>query len=137
LIVYDPRRQVAPHTETSIALNIDLAPTMLQLAGIDVPPTMQGRSLIPLLHGQRPADWRSDFLFEHLMTQVPTIRRSSGVIGGRYKYLRYLDPVPYYEQLFDMELDPYETNDLARDSAYAAILQSLRARHDELVAKAR
>jgi arylsulfatase A-like enzyme len=110
---------------------------MLGMAGLPVPSAMQGQSLIPIIANQAVSGWRQDFLFEHLMTQFPTIRRSSGVIGGRYKYLRYLDPIPNYESLYDMTLDPMELNDLARDPAYASVLADLRARHDLLVAQAR
>ncbi len=136
LIVYDPRTNRQGRVEPRIALNIDIAPTLLDLAGLPAPARMQGTSLIPLLKNET-VPWRSDFLMEHLMTAYPTIRRSSGVIGGRYKYLRYLDPVPNYESLYDMVLDPGETNDLAREPAYQSVLLQLRARHDELVAAAR
>jgi arylsulfatase A-like enzyme len=137
LIVYDPRDNQQGRYETRIALNIDLAPTMLAMAGVRTPVHMQGKSLLPLLADQSGTEWRDDFLFEHLMTAVPTIRRSSGVIGGRFKYLRYLDPLPYYESLYDMSADPNELTDLARHPAYQATLAELRARHDQLVTEAR
>ena len=137
LIVSDPRiaRGHDGRSQDQIALNVDIAPTMLELAGVAIPPEMQGRSLIPLVRGQL-TPWRSDFLFEHLYPE-PTIRRSVGVIGGRYKYLRYLDPTPNYESLYDLVTDPNETADLARDSRYQSVLQTLRLRYDELVAAAR
>lgn len=137
LVVYDPRTRGGQRFETRIALNIDLAPTMLAMAGIAAPSRMQGRNLAPLLANQTVTDWRGDFLFEHLMTDVPSIRRSSGVIGGRFKYLRYLDPVPNYESLYDMVADPNELSDLARDPAYQSVLVQLRARHDQLVEQAK
>jgi arylsulfatase A-like enzyme len=136
LIVYDPRTNGHGRVESRIALNVDLAPTMLEMAGLKTPSSMQGTSLIPLIRNESLA-WRQDFLFEHLMSSYATIRRSSGVIGGRFKYLRYLDPVPNYEALYDMVLDPNETTDLAHDPAYQSQLLELRARHDQLVAAAR
>ena len=109
LVVYDPRNLTGQggRVETALALNIDIAPTILAIAGVPIPPQMEGSSLIPLVHGQSVA-WRSDYLFEHLLPD-PMIRRSEGVIGGRYKYLRYIDPNPNYEVLYDLAIDPNET----------------------------
>ncbi len=137
LIISDPRLESGHdgHTQTEVALNIDLAPTMLALAGVAPPPQMQGQSLLPLVRGETPT-WRTDFLFEHLYPE-PTIRRSAGVVGGRYKYLRYLDPTPNYESLYDLATDPNETTDLARDARYQSVLETLRQRYDALVAAAR
>jgi hypothetical protein len=97
---------------------------------------MEGSSLVPLVHGQTVTGWRTDFLFEHLFPD-PTIRRSVGVIGGRYKYLRYLDPNPNYEVLYDLQTDPNETINHASDPAYASILDGLRQRYTELSSRAR
>ena len=136
LIVYDPRLGGGgARTETAVALNIDIAPTLLQLAGEPVPAQMQGRSMVPVLRGEKSA-WRDDFLFEHLF-QHSRIKRSAGVVGGRYKYLRYVDPVPDYEMLYDLAADPHETTDLARDARYRSTLESLRVRYDELSSQAR
>ena len=61
-----------------MALNVDLCPTMLQLAGVKVPKLTQGRSLAPFLKGQKPADWRTDFFYEHLFDRK-NIPKSEGV----------------------------------------------------------
>ncbi|HUQ19862.1 MAG TPA: sulfatase/phosphatase domain-containing protein, partial [Gemmatimonadaceae bacterium] len=138
LIVYDPRNPTGQggRIDNSVALNVDIAPTILDIAGITPPAQMEGSSLVPVVHGRTPAGWRTDFLFEHLFPD-PTIRRSVGVIGGRYKYLRYLDPNPNYEVLYDLQTDPNETTNHAGDPAYSAILDGLRQRYTELAAKAR
>jgi arylsulfatase A-like enzyme len=65
------------------------------------------------------------------------IRRSAGVIGGRYKYLRYLDPDPNYEVVYDLVADPNETTNHAQDPSYQAILSQLRQRYTQLLAQAR
>jgi arylsulfatase A-like enzyme len=59
------------------------------------------------------------------------------VIGGRYKYLRYLDPNPNYEVLYDLVADPNETTNFAQDARYSAVLDRLRQRYAELAAEAR
>ena len=52
-------------TPTSFVANVDLAPTYLDLAGLPIPASMQGRSLVPLLHGQTPADWRTSIYYRY------------------------------------------------------------------------
>ncbi len=95
LVVYDPRVEdrLRGSTPSLFALNVDLAPTLLDLAGVEVPATMQGRSLAPLLVGEAPADWRTDFFVEHLFDH-PEIPKHEGVRGERFKYARYFEQVP-------------------------------------------
>jgi len=137
LVVYDPRNLAGQggRVENAVALNIDIAPTLLAVAGVPIPSQMEGSSLLPLVHGQA-IPWRTDFLFEHLFPD-PMIRKSAGVIGGRYKYLRYLDPNPNYEVLYDLVVDPNETTNFAQDPNYAAILAQLRARYTQLLSQAK
>lgn len=137
LIVYDPRQPASERgrRDDRIALNVDVAPTLLDLAGVAAPARMQGSSLVPVLRN-RATSWRTDFLFEEMYPH-PQIPRSAGVVGGRYKYLRYVDPQPNYEMLFDLQTDPHETVDLAHDPAYAAVLDTMRRRYEDLVAAAK
>ena len=133
LLVYDPRPGSA-HAglrPMAMALNIDIAPTLLDLAGVGVPETMQGRSLVPLLQGEEPEDWRTDFFVEHLMEHKQIVKHE-GVRGQRYKYARYFELDPLYEELYDLEADPLETTNLAADPAHAEVLAMLRQRCDEL-----
>ncbi len=92
---------------------------------------MQGRSLVPLLRGEEPEDWRTDFFVEHLMEHKQIVKHE-GVRGQRYKYARYFELDPVYEELYDLDNDPLETKNLARDPAYAEVLARLRTRCDEL-----
>jgi arylsulfatase A-like enzyme len=115
-----------------MALNIDLAPTLLALAGVPVPARMQGLDLQPVLRDPQTKG-RADWYYEHLYTTPPSRRgipKSEGVRTERWKYIRYTEPTPPLEQLFDLSADPHEENDLARDSAQAATLAKLRARCD-------
>ncbi|MDE0916260.1 MAG: sulfatase-like hydrolase/transferase, partial [Planctomycetota bacterium] len=133
LIIHDPRlpedqrgRVVEP-----MVLNVDLAPTLLALAGVEVPDTYEGRSLVPLF-GQSPDSWRSDFLYEHRMKH-PAIPKSEGVRGERWVYARYYEQEPHYEQLFDLRSDPLQLTNLAADPAFEQQLSAQRTRCDELL----
>jgi arylsulfatase A-like enzyme len=134
LIVHDPRVPPSARGQrrAELALNIDIAPTALDLAGAAVPAAMQGRSLAPLVRGERVA-WRQDFFCENNFC-VPTqyYPLIEGVRTTRWKYIRYTDVQPVCEQLFDLEQDPHEVNDLARAKKHAPTLAGLRRRCDEL-----
>ena len=135
LVVFDPRAQEGLRgiTVEQMALNIDIAPTILELAGLEPPVQMQGRSLVPLLRGESP-DWRKDFLFEHFF-QTPEIRipPSEGVRTERWKYIRYLEQQPVHEELYDLHNDKLETRNLADEPRFAKQLNELRKRCDQLI----
>lgn len=135
LIIRDPRLPPelrGRHCEKMV-LSIDLAPTMLALAGLPIPAAMQGRDLTPLLHGQ-DVPWREDWYYEHVYNTRPPRRpivKCEGVRTEHWKYIRYPEIEPLYEQLFDLKSDPHEEHNLAQDPAYAEQLTRLRARCDE------
>lgn len=133
MVVYDPRTEdrLRGSTPSLPVLNIDIAPTLLDLAGIEVPSAMQGRSLAPLLGGEMPDDWREDFFVEHLFDH-PDIPKHEGVRGERFKYARYFEQVPVYEELYDLLEDPMETRNLSGDPDFRDVLDRLRRRTDEL-----
>ena len=132
LVIYDPR--AAGGNEISqIALNIDVAPTILELAGLEVPGSMQGSSLLPALSGEPMADWRNDFLFEHAF-QHPRIPMSEGVISLREKYFRYLPPAPAHEEFYDLLSDSEERNNLVGAAKDEQRINAARQRLQELIA---
>lgn len=131
MAIYDPRaaedrqsRRVEP-----VVLNIDVAPTVIDMAGLEIPESMQGRSLVPLLEGASPA-WREDFFYEHHFNHRGKIPRCEGIRGKRWKYVRYTQQQPVYEQLFDLRNDPKETSNLTSDPEHRAVLDSLRNQTD-------
>ncbi len=134
LLVYDPRADSKHRglTLDQMALNVDIAPTILELANLPIPEQMQGRSLVPLLKGRKPR-WRTEFFYEHPFVHK-TIARSEALRTKRYKYTRYIDYD--YEELYDLENDPAETINLAKDEKYKKTLNSLRKRCNELAKKA-
>lgn len=133
LVIYDPRLPVDRRGAKTdqIVLNVDLGPTMLDLAGLPVPKAMQGRSLAPLLRGETPADWRKDFFYEH-RTATKIIPPCEGVRSDRWKYIRWVGCEPVVEELYDLQADPFEEHNLVGDAAFADQLASLRTRWAEL-----
>ncbi len=144
LVVYDPRLPASLRgtARREMVLNVDLAPTMLSLAGVAAPEVMQGADLSPLIRG-RSIPWRTDFLYEHLFDLRPGGRTTSlipkceGVVSERYKYLRYVEQNPPYEQLFDRKNDPGEERNLVGHTDYEPTLQAFRIRLHQLTATCR
>jgi arylsulfatase A-like enzyme len=133
LIIRDPRLPAATHGRRSqVALNIDVAPTILAMAGLPVPAGMQGVDLQPVLRDP-DTKGREDWYYEHVFTAKglrKPIPKSEGVRTERWKYIRYTE-APVLEQLFDLAGDPQEEHDLAGNLEHAATLAKLRARCDE------
>jgi arylsulfatase A-like enzyme len=135
LVIYDPRlpSNRKGKVASELALNVDYAATLVDLAGVDRPDALQGRSLTPLLRG-RGTDWPIDFFYEHdyrpshIKTNQNNIPRSEGVRTERWKYVHYFDEQPVYEQLFDLINDPHEVRNLALESGHDDTLKDLRER---------
>ena len=112
-----------------LALSIDLAPTVLNLAGVKAASKMDGRSLVPLLAGKRPSDWRESFLIEYYTDTVfPRVRNMGyqAVRTLRYKYIHYVD-LEGMDELYDLNRDPYEMKNLIDDPALQATLEQMKA----------
>jgi arylsulfatase A-like enzyme len=133
LIIRDPRLpEGARGRRRQMALNIDVAPTVLGLAGLPVPAAMQGVDLGPILRDPKAAG-REDWYYEHdtvLRVEGKPLPSCEGVRTHRWKYIRYKDTDPLQEELFDLARDPFEERDLSRDAAQAETLARLRARTD-------
>jgi len=128
LIIYDPRQPASSRgrSEDAMTLNIDFAPTMLDLAGITPPAAMQGRSLMALVENQHPTDWRKEFFYEHHYAPE-IIPASEGVRTERWAYIRWINERPLIEELYDLHSDPLEGHNLAGNFDYTQILAQLRS----------
>jgi arylsulfatase A-like enzyme len=135
LIVFDPRMPGSSRGRTvdAMTLNIDLAPTMLHLAGIPHPETTQGSSLAPFWVGKSgqpagnaPANWRKSFFYEHHFGPN-IIPPNEGIRTERWGYLRWLPPNLETEELYDLKRDPLQKENLASHRDYAEALYALRA----------
>lgn len=128
LLVRYPARIRAGTTADEMILNLDVAPTFLDLAGVAIPREMQGRSFVPLLAPSaatpRPA-WRNAFFYEYyLESQYPQTPTLFAVRTATAKLVKY-ENRPDWTELFDLSSDPYELRNLARDPAHAALLAAM------------
>ena len=131
LIVRWPGQAEPGSSSGAIVSNLDFAPTFLEMAGLEAPPLMQGRSLVPLLAGQTPADWRASFYYHYYEADGPhAVAEHYGVATDRYKLIRY--PATDEWELFDLETDPRELQSRAAEPAYAGIRLELEAELDRL-----
>jgi arylsulfatase A-like enzyme len=132
LVVYDPRAPRADRglVKRDMVLNIDLGPTLLDLAGVPIPAQAQGRSLKPLLGRNKP-DWRNEIFCEELWDH-PEIPRSECVRTEGWKYIQYPGH-PEYVELFDLAADPDEKRNLANDPDHAGVLADLRQRCERTI----
>jgi arylsulfatase A-like enzyme len=138
LIVLDPRMDQAKAGKTNddFTLSVDLAPTILHAAGIQTPETMQGRDISPLYLADAKPDWRDEFFYEHPMYRSSDfIPGSEALVRKGWKYFYW--PDFDREQLFDLDSDPMEENDLVADPAQATRLAEMRSRFSQLKAAAK
>ena len=121
LLVWAPGMVKPRSVVEQVVMNVDLAPTFLELAGVAKPAQMQGFSFTNLLRGNG-ANWQRDKVFyeyywEAAFPQTPT---TFAVRSDRYKYI-YYNGVWDINELFDLQKDPYEMNNLIRDTTYRQI----------------
>jgi len=106
--------------------NLDYAPTFLDVAGVKVPDDMQGVSLLPLLKGEKPTQWRKSLYYHYYeFPGAHSVRRHYGVRTKRYKLIYYYNIKEW--ELFDLEKDPLELKSVHADPAYADKVKELTA----------
>ncbi len=128
MLVRFPKMIAKGRVADEMVLNIDLAPTLLDLAGVAVPATMQGRSWRPLLEG-KSGEWRKAFFYEYFMErnfQTPTVLAVRTDDAKLIKYPGHDD----WTELFDLRNDPLEMKNLARDEAGKDLLKRMEAEFD-------
>ena len=130
LMMRYPPRVRAGTVSDKMVLDLDIPPTLLDLAKVPIPNAFQGKSLMPLL--ERPGvEWRKDWLYEYYeypaYENIPPCR---GVRTERYKYIEYFTQNAY--ELYDLETDPDEVHNLYANPKYADLTNQLRLRLEEL-----
>ena len=118
-----PRLAAGPRGNTRLVANIDIAPTLYQLAGLPIPPEVDGRSLVPLLRGT--TQWRDALLLEGWPLETGTGQTYQAIRTQRYVYIETLGDIA---ELYDFQTDPYQLQNVANRPEYAAIVSRLRTR---------
>ena len=128
-----------PHSEcTALVQNIDYAPTYLDIAGVEKPEYMVGTSLVPLLDGTVPQDWR-EYLYYHYYDYpaVHMVRRHDGVRDKQYKLIHFYGDKDEHRaaincnELYDLKNDPNELHNLYNDPEYKEVQERLQHKLDE------
>ncbi len=121
-------------TQTDLIVsNLDFAETFLDAAGLSVPAEMQGRSLVPLLQGQTPGDWRTSFYYHYYEYPGPhNVRRHYGVVTDRYKLVHFYEPEVNEWELFDLKTDPRELHSVFGQAGHATVQRELSGELERL-----
>jgi arylsulfatase A-like enzyme len=105
--------------------NLDFAETFLEAAGVAIPDRMQGHSMVPVLEGRTPADWRKSFYYHYYeWPGEHKVRPQYGVVTDRYKLVHFYVDADYWE-LFDLQKDPTELKSVFGQKDYAKVQKEL------------
>lgn len=135
LLVKWPGKVKAGQVNNDLVSNLDFAETFLDLAQTDIPDDMQGRSIVPILKGNTPKDWRKAHYYHYY--EHPSehdVRRHYGITTDKYKLIHFYHDVDVWE-LYDLEKDPKELNNIYGDPAYADVQNELYIELEELRVK--
>ena len=125
LLVRWPGVVEAGSVNSDLVSNLDFAQTLLELAEVPAPQEMQGASLVPILKGQTPNDWREYHYYHYY--EYPgwhMVQRHEGVYDGRYKLIHFYDLDEW--ELIDMETDPHELTNEFHNFNYVVVRERMR-----------
>lgn len=130
LVMMLPEGYAAKGDIPEMVQNIDYAPTFIELAGAEVPDDIQGVSLVPLLKGEHPDDWRDALYYHfHEYPAEHAVKRHYGVRDGRYKLIHFYNDIDRWE-LYDLEKDPTEMHNIfgqpGTEEVTARMMEKLR-----------
>ncbi len=116
--------------------NLDFAETFLDAAGAPIPKEMQGRSMVPVLEGKTPPNWRKEFYYHYYEhPAVHNVARQYGIVTDRYKLVHFYEPEFNYWELFDLQKDPEELTSVYDRTDYAQVQAELHKDLDRLRAE--
>jgi arylsulfatase A-like enzyme len=127
LIISWPGTTKPGSVNSDLVSNLDFAETFLDAVGAEVPEDMQGASLVPILSGDRPVDWRKSLYYHYY--EYPSwhmIQRHEGVYDGRYKLMNYYDLEEW--ELYDLKSDPKEMTNQYHNPEYADVLIKMQVK---------
>jgi arylsulfatase A-like enzyme len=125
--------QIKPGSvNADMVLNLDFAPTFLDLAGVTPPKEMQGRSMKPILSGQTPVDWREAMYYHYYeYPGAHSVKRHYGIRTERYKLIHFYYDIDAWE-FYDLQTDPHELRNRIDDPAAVPVIAQLKKRLEEL-----
>jgi arylsulfatase A-like enzyme len=131
LVIYVPGQPASKGLVIDkMVLNIDVPPTIMELAGILPPSQLQGKSLLPLVSGEK-VNWRNSIFCEHLMNE-PRIPNSECIRTENLKFIRYPSH-PEYIELYNLKSDPWEENNLAENPENKVQILQFQKQCDEKI----
>lgn len=124
---------IAPGSvNNDLVSNLDFGETLIDIAGAEIPEDMQGRSMLPILQGETPDDWREAFFYHYYEhPSEHNVMRHYGVTTDRYKLIHFYYDIDDWE-LYDLQEDPSEMQNVYGDPAYADIQEELHQKLEEL-----
>jgi arylsulfatase A-like enzyme len=137
LLMRLPGRIPAGTSTPALVMNIDFAPTYLELAGLEPPADLQGRSLTGVIAGRTPPDWRRSIYYHYY--EYPgfhAVKRHYGVRNDRYKLIHFYHDIDAWE-FYDLETDPLEVRNRIGDPDYRDEITEMRAELESLRTKYR
>ena len=134
LIVKWPGVAEAGSVNEDLVQNLDYAETFLEMAGAEIPADMQGRSLVPLLAGETPADWRESIYYHYYeYPSVHMVPRHNGVRDDRYKLIHFYQFDEW--EFYDLKTDPDELQNLYEQADYADEIATMKVELERLRAE--
>ncbi|WP_164103203.1 sulfatase family protein [Candidatus Laterigemmans baculatus] len=131
LIVKWPGVTQPGSTADAMVQNLDYAETFLDAAGVEIPDDMQGASLVPLLEGQQPDDWRNSIYYHYYeYPSVHMVARHNGIRTDRYKLIQFYQFGEW--EFYDLEQDPDELTDQYGNPEYADVIAELKQQLEQL-----
>ncbi len=133
LLIRWPGKIQPGSSNSDLVMNLDFASTFLEAAGEEIPQDIQGVSLMPLLKGNTPSDWRKSVYYHYYeYPGAHSVRRHYGVRTDRYKLIHFYEPFPDRHgaldewELYDLESDPREMTSVHDDPKYAAVMKEMK-----------
>jgi arylsulfatase A-like enzyme len=113
--------------------NIDYAPTLLEAAGVEIPPEIQGQSLVPLLKGKSPNGWRKSILYTYYEASMHAVKKHRGIRTKRYKLIEFYTIKEW--EFYDLQKDPLEMHSEYNNPEYQDIIADMKQEMEGLMVK--
>ncbi|QDU95623.1 sulfatase family protein [Lignipirellula cremea] len=131
LLVRWPGHTKPGSVDNHLVMNLDFPETFLAVAGVEIPADMQGVSIVPLLEGKAPADWRTSLYYHYYeFPGAHSVQKHEGVRTDRYKLIHFYEVNEW--EFFDLQEDPNELKSVYADPAYAEEVQKAKVELERL-----